>query len=70
MLTAYFITLLLTARHGQHVRPRPQGPAKLRLDAATWIGVQHTLYREFGRTGAIVEVAAVVAACGSSARGR
>jgi hypothetical protein len=37
-------------------------PQKLGYDAATWTGVQQSLYRYFGLVGGPVEVAAVIAA--------
>jgi len=53
---AVVLTALLLGTTFAHVL---EMPAKLQVDAALWMTLQHTLYRAFGTIGAVVEVGAL-----------
>jgi hypothetical protein len=53
---ALVLTALLLGTTFAHVL---EMPAKLHVDAALWMTLQHTLYRTFGTIGAVVEVGAI-----------
>jgi hypothetical protein len=53
---AVVLTALLLGTTFAHVL---EMPVKLQIDAVFWMTLQHTLYREFGSVGAMVEVGAI-----------
>ena len=53
---AVVLTALLLGTTFAHVL---EMPAKLQVDGALWMTLQHTLYRSFGTIGAVVEVGAI-----------